>query len=386
MKEPSSAALEHLSQKLISEHGELSARAIPGVSMTKMPESVPKVNSKWDGVPKPRDGREREPRALKTPSSGSSVRSRSAEPLNHDQTASRLTQPHRRLSNSSSSHARAKTSSQRRSRQVASDTSVVDSGLPSPASAKAPQKTTRPRSKRPQSLRTPSGNSLPEITSFFPNQAPSTPIVPARFRVEDGQATMRARAYPTNAVTSQQCSSKPVSLNDDSGDHASSPDATPSEASPVTPLSTYGPGEDVGQELNPVDDRIFTTVLRSRPDEVFLLSSGPKVLGPPRRAKRRTRPPAEAFLAGEARPLEISEDKVHQDLEKRPDTSRARLGLRASMIIDTDKAPWEVQVTGMDGNVSPDQSTSPQVPSSPKFPINPKFLPKSLGKFSKVEK
>lgn len=109
---------------------------------------------------------------------------------------------------------------------------------------------------------------------------------------------------------------------------------------------------------------------QSTPEEVFLLSSGKNVLGPPATANRKARGTGKGFLAGEAQPLEIPDDvsdgfreiaspktesrsgkspatasfrsfvRVQQDLEKRPDSSRERLGLRASMIIGTEDVPW----------------------------------------------
>ncbi|KAI9874755.1 MAG: hypothetical protein M1823_007617, partial [Watsoniomyces obsoletus] len=92
--------------------------------------------------------------------------------------------------------------------------------------------------------------------------------------------------------------------------------------------------------------------------------------------------PGEAFLAGEAQPLELpdenedpapnnrdlplrqwgdlrssflgqkppdlpsrSMDWVAQDLSKRPDSSRSRLGMKPTMLLRTDAAPWEGQQT-----------------------------------------
>jgi hypothetical protein len=182
--------------------------------------------------------------------------------------------------------------------------------------------------------------------------------------------------------------------------------------------------------------------LQPKPEEVLLLSSGKNVLGPPAGAKRKASPSAKAFLAGEARPLEIPDDdpehpqsghlreglaasasptrsnlarlhqnlekrpdssrerlglrasmpvdtdsspvlssvaRVQQDLEKRPDSSRARLGLRASMIVNGDTLPWGPQENIMDGRTSARDVTS----SSPKIPTSPKSKPKGFGIFGK---
>ena len=111
-------------------------------------------------------------------------------------------------------------------------------------------------------------------------------------------------------------------------------------------------------------------------------SSRPNVLAMPVGMKKKLmKRPSEAFPAGEARPLELPDDddvepeppsrdlplrqwgslrgslvghkapelpsrsidRVAQDLSKRPDSSRSRLGLKASMLVRTDAAPWEVQ-------------------------------------------
>ena len=55
LKEPSQSALEQFAEKqrkqAAEKGGKVSAVGIPGVSMQKLPPTVPKVNSKWDGIP-----------------------------------------------------------------------------------------------------------------------------------------------------------------------------------------------------------------------------------------------------------------------------------------------------------------------------------------------
>ena len=190
------------------------------------------------------------------------------------------------------------------------------------------------------------------------------------------------------------------------------------------------------------DDRIVTSLVQSRPEEVLLLSSGPNVLGPLATVKRKARPSTKAFLADEARPLEIPDDstqdpqsghrreraarsaspalsnlarvqqdlekrpdssrarlglrasmlvdadaapvlsslaRVQQDLEKRPDSSRARLGLRASILVDADSLPWQSQENLMDGGTIAHDATT----SSPNVPTSPKSKPKGFGIFGR---
>lgn len=55
LKEPSQSALEQFAEKqrkqATEKSGKVSAVGIPSVSMQKLPPTVPKVNSKWDGIP-----------------------------------------------------------------------------------------------------------------------------------------------------------------------------------------------------------------------------------------------------------------------------------------------------------------------------------------------
>ena len=124
-------------------------------------------------------------------------------------------------------------------------------------------------------------------------------------------------------------------------------------------------GEARPLELRRSDDEdrpIIATVLQPKPEEVLLASARVTVLSPPPLSKRNTTKASPAFLAGEARPLELPDEasdwshepglrasptlllgavRVEQNLEKRPDSSRARLGLRVSMVVGTDVTPWE---------------------------------------------
>jgi hypothetical protein len=370
VKEPSSIALEHLAQKLMAEHGELSARAIPGVSSATIPRTVPKVNSKWDGRPASRrlkDSRGSEARGTKSSSSGSSGRSRSADPSERDYASSRGNRPEPWQFSSTSSVNRESSASQFSAPQTSASVDTFTSSRKGSMSANAPGKMPRPHSARSQSLRSPSGSSLPQITSFFPDQIPDSPALPPKPRIDDNaHAILPIRSKPADLSKSRsQISITLESLTGASLDNMSSHSATFSEASPATPLSTYTPIRNVDNALSEEDDRILTSFVQPKPEEVVLLSSGKNVLGPPAATKRKVTPSAKAFLAGEARPLEIPDGntqdpqnrhqhqalagssspvlsnvaRVQQDLEKRPDSSRARLGLRASMLVDADAAP-----------------------------------------------
>ncbi|RMZ77069.1 hypothetical protein DV738_g4610, partial [Chaetothyriales sp. CBS 135597] len=51
LREPTLLALSQVEAQLIAQHGSASATKVPNVRMEKMPDYVPKVNSKWDGIP-----------------------------------------------------------------------------------------------------------------------------------------------------------------------------------------------------------------------------------------------------------------------------------------------------------------------------------------------
>lgn len=90
VREPTQIALGQVAAQLAAQHGSTSATKVPNVRMEKMPDHVPKVNSKWDGIPdaiKQREKREKElAKAAKRQSlavsvNASTTRSRSSEAL-----------------------------------------------------------------------------------------------------------------------------------------------------------------------------------------------------------------------------------------------------------------------------------------------------------------
>ena len=408
-------ALEQMAQKLMADHGELSPRAIPGVSCTKMPDNVPKVNAKWDGVPgavKAKDAVEKRRREETARASGSSGRSRNTGPSSNERIPRNAERTGRRMSNSTLSSFDSRAGTRELSPAIPShnsDSSTRGSEKASSNASSSGQR--RPPSLYSQKLRSPSGSSLPEITAFFPNDLPAPPPVPAKFRQE-----ARAHALlPKASVDSMRRAKSPLSLtstpepfSDALPEHTLSPATTPSERSPSTPLSAYTSGQESDPSSLTREASIRTTVLRSKPEEVLLTSSGIDVLSPPGRAKRKVTKVKQAFLAGEARPLEVPEDgverspgtfaqdrepsyqntltpsniaRVQHDLEKRPDSSRARLGLRASMVVDKSALPWESQADLGSTNSSSRLSDNDSKDSG--LPTSPKFRPRSFGLFNR---
>ena len=416
VKEPSSVALEQMAQKLIADHGELSARAVPGVSCCKMPENVPKVNAKWDGVPgavKAKDAVEKRRREETARAPGSPGRSRSTGPSSNERLTPNTESTRRRMSNStmSSFDSRAGTrdlSPANPSHDWVSSTKGSDKASSSNASSSGQR---RPPSLYSQKLRSPSGSSLPEITAFFPNDIPAPPPLPAKFRQEVGARTLLPKASVESikrAKSPLSLASTPEPLSDALPDHYLSPATTPSEQAPSTPPSACTPGQETDSNLSTRQATLRTSVLRSKPEEVLLTSSGLDVLSPPVRPKRKVMEAKQAFLAGEARPVRVPKDgtemspgafsqarggsyqntltpsniaRVQHDLEKRPDSSRARLGLRASMVVDKSALPWESQLDLDQANSSSRLSENNSKDSA--LPISPKFRPKSFGLFNR---
>jgi hypothetical protein len=265
-------------------------------------------------------------------------------------------------------------------------------------SASSSNSINHPRSKsisiRTQSLRSPSGSSLPQITSFFPNDIREPPGVPQIYRNHTQSQDSARGANEERDTKAVPTLEEP--LPEAISDHASSSSPTSLEQSPITPLSDLTPVQHLGPAVV-IDDSLSFSVPDLKFSGVVLQSSGPDVLGPPTASKKVSKESMRAFLAGEARPLRLSGDEeqslrpksilkkgtqmqvfaptflVQQDLEKRPDSSRARLGLRASMIRSSDAVPWQ-------WNEEKDA-----LPDPGKRVASPKTLrPKSLGIFGKT--
>ena len=400
-REPTQAALNQVAAQMIAQHGSTSAKQVPNVRMEKMPEHVPKVNAKWDGVPESIKQKERaekdRQRALKRVSLAAGTRSSSADSnerrgRTQDSTDSRRTDTSHDL-RTKSAHSRGSdrfrsnphrfyAQSVNSSGDLASQQRSEDQG----PSLAAP---IRAESTHSQSLRSPSGSSLPEIMAFFPEGIPMTPVVPEKYR-SDNVSGLRSQkesevAKNTGAVPAMEMIPE----------HSSSPVGTPSDRSPVTPYAQPA--------------RSATPRTQNRSD-VSLESSGSNILRlPVPHPQKSTKQPNVAFLAGEARPFELPDDdenevmvgaqelplrqwaanksmnaaplspqrnvdRVTQDLERRPDSSRARLGLRASMLVRTDAAPWDSE----DPPTTAPSMTSSASTRSSAAPLSPKYF-KTFG-------
>lgn len=380
-KEASSKALEQFAAQLTAQHGELSPRSVPGVSSAKMPDYVPKVNSKWDGVPESVRLREKEEKEKEKQKRRDSRRlsinlTGRSQSLDSKERVKRSSTSDRGQSNSTLNSSECNASSvHQRETTYSPPSSVSQLSSQKPlASEQESKQPARPVSERSQSLRSPSGSSLPEITCLFPNDISAPPAVPGRHR---NQVDKSPEVSQSKRAVTEECR------------YATSPDTLPGRSSsPMTALERSNITSSLSRSSHP-ETNITSFVRQSKVQDAVPGSNRSQT------SRRPASTPipkiqAEAFLAGEARPLELPDDaptdvidlhlrslrradqksgtkfpRVQRDLEERPDTSRSRLGLRASMIIESGMTPW-------DGDEDSHISTSPKA-----------VLPKGLARLSK---
>jgi hypothetical protein len=178
-------------------------------------------------------------------------------------------------------------------------------------------------------------------------------------------------------------------------EHTSSPVPTPRDGSPVTPLTQQAQNE-------PTMDIAANLAKMSVANPG---SEAPKFTT--RSAKRASKPPMDAFLAGEAQELQLPDDdegeenqapsdlpfcgwkgqkqqsshraidRVVSGIEQRPDSSRSRLGLKASMVVRTEATPWGSSYEAHTPPPLSPMSTSTRTSGGPLTPRT--FLSKSFA-------
>lgn len=175
LKEPSQSALEQFAEKqrkqAAEKGGKVSAVGIPSVSMQKLPLTVPKVNSKWDGIPESLKAKEaaqkkRENFLNSEKAKLKSFGSPEGSVVTFESSGSR-NPPNSIASSSNSSSRSARRSSH--SRSISSEGSQPKD---------KPNRFTSPPGFNPSaaglkiraSLKSPSMTSLPEISYFFPDE------------------------------------------------------------------------------------------------------------------------------------------------------------------------------------------------------------------------
>lgn len=346
-KEPTISALAMVEADLKAKHGAATPQKVPHVSSRKMPEHVPKVNSKWDGVPEAVKRAEREEKQQRRISQRTSTAT-SRGIRSRDDTM--LYSPYDRTT---FTRGGSDTASQADSLGLQRRPSLYSNFSDE---SHEPRARTAP-SVRSQSLRSPSGSSLPEITSFFPHHQHGrfalpepTPDIPQRWQSVNSTNT-RSTVSSENSRSDRSQRDPYNSSIEAIPEHSASPVTTPISEQPMTPRHISDSDGADGDYARPVQIRTI-----------------------------------DGFLAGEAQPFEVKDEnlnrpiqhdlplrrfqqirvnRVEPDIANRPDSSRERLGLRASMIVNTEAAPWEAQDAGSAaGSASTTSSSKTRFPKA----------------------
>ncbi|KAI9722739.1 MAG: hypothetical protein M1812_001670 [Candelaria pacifica] len=291
LKEPSTQAFadfqEQARRQAAAKNGRPIAVGLPGVSSAKLPPTVPKVNSKWDGVPETaKDKHKRNPSSQKrtgiTGLAGGPPR-RSTSTLSSISTSGRSGTMVSQDSNGREQNNLNGTVPKTRSAGASS--SDLSSQSHAPGS-------------KPQSLKSPSTASLLTTTSFF------LPEIPSQYAKD---APPVQRHQPSLAQRSTTLASSSSEARKSTNTHQTN----------FSMSSNDYNNADQGTQL--------PLPLPPFPIEVVLRSSGAGVLGPPMTTKRK--PKAHAFPAGEAEPMKTPETEFAPSILKRepvPDSTPIR--------------------------------------------------------------
>ena len=357
VKEPSSKAFsdyeEYMHKQSASRGGRVIAVGLPGVSSTKLPSTVPKVNSKWDGIPQAVKDRGKEKE--KDGRLSSSLSLGSYRPWSHSRSDDSLSLRSSRSSGSQSACRDQIVSCS--SHKISSSTSRNVLGMDGPP--------TSPPGHIPNFA------GLPEIPrEYLATENTSATEVTPTGRLPSSCSHSSPSNLPREVSTPEytherSCADSyfgPPSLS--TSPYSSAP-GTPLDSSPITPLDLppfefLQPTIAVPQESG---DGIKTTVLEMPLDSAVLLkSAGPNILGPPASAKRGLA--AQSLIEGEkadgVKPLPIlrkgptsrtaqqpirpplSSDKLHIDQQPSHsiNTPQVRPVMRSpkSYVV----APWEL--------------------------------------------
>ncbi|KAL8740066.1 MAG: hypothetical protein Q9190_007194 [Brigantiaea leucoxantha] len=363
VKEPSSKAFEEYQEQMkkrgTTQGGRVTAVGLPGVSSAKLPPTVPKVNSKWDGVPvgaKDRDRSGPDPSRQSMASSGNrqTHTSRSAASDRTVSTADSDLRFNGKLQYNNSNGSLSDMYGWETAIRPGTS-STKNFSLDPPRTANSGSAMLTPASDR---------------SSFFP---PVPPSIPEAY-LELASATTPPPLEPPN--------------------RRSSPAQTSASPSPITP-SDFDTGWPLPTPptLKTASDDIKTTTIEvpslSSHKGVLLNSPGVRVLGPPASAKRRPTPAP--FLAGEAQELKLSpspsfisspSDIQPQSILKKSDEpppsadwplpaqppqdtkllqrhNSARERLKLGMTLRNASTPlWNHEASGTDGGASSERATS----------------------------
>lgn len=403
VKEPTQVALNQVAAQMMAQHGSISPARVPHVRLEKMPEHVPKVNTKWDGVPEVVKQREKREKEL----AKASKKDLFSLDVSRSGSSGREDDSRRRFDSRNSSSTTGSFSS--RGRSIGSNGKSARNRFYAQSANSSGDLASQQRADRAKQHGTSVHSHSASVCSLPESAVETIPDIPDYLREaivgsksttkpsrEDGldqstqqpSAPMRAPGDPKPSLKIRH-----VPGVDDVPTHSTSPLPSPHDMAPSTPLP-----------LQPGDTYHFRS-MSPNTELASPLSPGPGNLASTNMPKRKPPPiMTPGFLAGEAQELVLPNDdsgqtstdlplrswqsghtktaatsdtaisRVQQGLERRPDSSRARLGLRASMLLRDDENPWELieqQALSLPGARSPRTPTSPRLASSPR------------GKFSK---
>jgi hypothetical protein len=309
VREPTQIALNQVAAQMIAQHGSTSATKVPNVRLERMPEHVPKVNTKWDGIPdsvKQRDNRERD-RINRAKRESFFSGTSSLWPRSDDTSFAR-------------------TGSRNSSATTASSFGGIDNSSGSQGAS--------PRIR----FYAQSVNSSGDLASQQRAEKPQTPTYE------------RALSYIGSSIAE-------TSITDHaySGPGSNYPlEIVADKYRPATSTSELSATDaDLGNSIQhwQLYERSQPTALATVQEQIHSArqqdSQFSSLLGNA----------TDAFLAGEARELAVSDDELsrctstgttgaaasltQKDLATRPDSSRDRLGLRANVHRGREVTPWE---------------------------------------------
>ncbi len=278
-KEPSAQAFAEYEKRLMKQGpGRTSTGVLPGVSSAKLPPTVPKVNSKWDGVPETLREREKQKQEFRQSMTGHSRGLSTTRSAGSDSRPLPTPLSQKRVSRGTLGGVSTHSSSRSTNRLAdlygwevnlnngsSSSSAVVDFA--------AEHRPTTARLQTSHSAPAPLERPPPlEKTFLFPPRIPPYRPTSSRRNLEQSPPSM------------------PGSPDVPTLSH--SPALTPAfDSSPVTPGAPPKVNPEFPQSKTSEPDDIRTTVLDapSSVDEVIIKSAGLNILGPPATAKRRAK-------------------------------------------------------------------------------------------------
>lgn len=381
VEEPSKSALGQLQTQAKKSSQE--ATKCPGVSSAKIPDFVPKVTSKWDGMPgssstynQPNRSSSQIRRHRRRRSACSAPGTSSSRASNQAKQDGAIDFSSHGASQSASAHHQ----SQRSSHRHTQDVEVCN--VP-----QSPRSHSKHVSFHVDSSRPPSGtpqppNMLSNIHSSGEAKALARPLSTSLSSYREGLGVdSRTKITTQSTNTRRDDRSKkgvPGSHNAKQGRHSSSSNISAAQLFPIQEGKTQQSHQDSERASNSVslpstcssEPKNLSSAFSGRIDEILSTDESKRSLALDYINQTNT------GSSGQGNPsIQVIQPDtyVSQELEKRPDSSRARLGLRAS-INKADVAPWEFQEV---------TSTKPSSNTANILLRTKSVLPKKLSLFGK---